>query len=98
MGQGLAELRAALSEKIHACHKHTPAHQVAISERHFRLLQAAKNEVAAAADFVGTGADDGVPLAADRLRGALEHLGLITGRVYHSELLESIFSRFCIGK
>jgi tRNA U34 5-carboxymethylaminomethyl modifying GTPase MnmE/TrmE len=37
-------------------------------------------------------------LAASRLRSALEILGEATGRVYHDELLNNIFSRFCIGK
>lgn len=97
-GQGVTGLKSALSEKINACHKRAADHHVAISERHFRLLRAAKTEVASAAELVGEDLDECVPLAADRLRGALEQLGLITGRVYHNELLDSIFSRFCIGK
>jgi tRNA modification GTPase len=36
-------------------------------------------------------------LAVD-LRAALEHLGEMTGAVYTDELLDRIFSRFCIGK
>jgi tRNA modification GTPase len=37
-------------------------------------------------------------MAASRLRLALETLGNVTGRIYHEELLNNIFSRFCIGK
>jgi len=37
-------------------------------------------------------------IAASALRMALEALGRVTGRVYEEELLDSIFSRFCIGK
>lgn len=36
-------------------------------------------------------------LAAD-IRNALHHLGLITGEVTTDDLLENIFSKFCIGK
>lgn len=36
-------------------------------------------------------------LAAD-LRMAIEKLGQVTGKVYTEEILDSIFSRFCIGK
>ena len=32
------------------------------------------------------------------VRNALYHLGLITGAISTEDLLENIFSRFCIGK
>ncbi len=32
------------------------------------------------------------------LRGALEELGAMTGAIYTDDLLDRIFSRFCIGK
>jgi tRNA modification GTPase len=32
------------------------------------------------------------------LRSALEELGVIVGAVYTDDLLDRIFSRFCIGK
>ncbi len=37
-------------------------------------------------------------LVAFELRQALYHLGLITGEISNDNLLESIFTRFCIGK
>jgi len=37
-------------------------------------------------------------LAANELRGAAEALGRIVGRVYTDDLLDTIFSRFCVGK
>jgi tRNA modification GTPase len=37
-------------------------------------------------------------IAANELRVAAEALGRIVGRVYTDDLLESIFSRFCVGK
>ena len=37
-------------------------------------------------------------LAAEELRLATEALGAVTGRVVHDEVLEVLFSQFCIGK
>ncbi len=46
------------------------------------------------------GLDNGITsdLVALDIRNALYHLGLITGEVTNDEVLDSIFSRFCIGK
>jgi tRNA modification GTPase len=40
----------------------------------------------------------GDELIAVELRAALDHLGRIAGRVYTDDILDRIFSRFCIGK
>ena len=37
-------------------------------------------------------------LLAQSLRGAIDSLGEMTGAVYTNDLLDRIFSRFCIGK
>ena len=37
-------------------------------------------------------------LAAVAWRGALDALGRITGRTHTPDILDNIFSRFCIGK
>jgi tRNA modification GTPase len=37
-------------------------------------------------------------LIAHQLRHALHHLGLITGHITNEDLLDTIFSKFCIGK
>ena len=53
-----------------------------------------------ALDRVLKGMESGVTgdfLAMD-VRNALYHLGLITGQISTEDLLENIFSRFCIGK
>jgi tRNA modification GTPase len=42
--------------------------------------------------------DDPPELLALELRGALEQLGEMVGTVYTDDLLDRIFSRFCIGK
>ena len=42
--------------------------------------------------------DDPAELVALSLRAALDQLGEMTGAVYTNDLLDRIFSRFCIGK
>ena len=94
-GEGVEELKSALGSKIVAGPP-TPAHAV-ISERHRGLIATACNEVSQALAIIGC---DGVDLVliASGLRAAIMSLGLVTGREYHDELLDAIFTRFCLGK
>lgn len=87
------ELGKALSGSTQAVHN-----KALISERHRNILDNFGREIARAASLVSTKKDDQVPLASAHLRDGLELLGTATGRVYHDELLNAIFSRFCIGK
>ena len=75
----------------------TPPHAV-ISERHRQLLVKAHHEAKQARDLLSVNVEENAVLASDHLRAALDFLGQVTGRIYHDELLENIFSRFCIGK
>jgi len=93
---GVSELRSAISEKLGGV-SNTPAHAV-ISERHRDLLVAARGELSAACEKLSGKEDETIALTAEHLRSALEQLGQVTGRTYHDELLDNIFSRFCIGK
>jgi tRNA modification GTPase len=93
--QGLDDLKEAIVSKLGILD--TPEHHALISERHRRLLISAHNDIVEATQLLKRPTPDPA-LAASRLRGALETLGEATGRVYHSELLNNIFSRFCIGK
>jgi tRNA modification GTPase len=97
-GTGLSEIKAAIAAKLEAgVDLHAPAHAV-ISERHRNLLELARTELETAREQLTGLEDEGVALAAEHLRSALENLGQVTGRVYHDELLDNVFSRFCIGK
>lgn len=75
----------------------SPPHAV-ISERHRQILLESLDGVDQASRLIEGGQDDQIVLAASALRAALECLGKATGRTYHNELLDSIFSRFCVGK
>lgn len=97
-GTGIDELKRAM---VHALEKgadlHAPPHAV-ISERHRQLLIKAHNEARHARRYLNENVEENAVLASEHLRSALELLGQVTGRVYQEELLDNIFSRFCIGK
>ena len=71
--------------------------EVAVSERHRRCLAEARGQLVEAVASLECGGDGLVP-AASSLATAARALGEITGRVWSGDLLDSIFSRFCVGK
>ena len=97
-GEGVEELKRAMAETLEkGTDLQAPPHAV-ISERHRHLLIKSHAEARQARSFLNKDVEANAVLAAEHLRTALEQLGQVTGRVYHEELLENIFSRFCIGK
>lgn len=71
--------------------------QPIVSLRQFHELQTAICEGRSAAALLSGGSQQLV-LAVGCLRGASEALGRIVGRVYSDDLLDAVFSRFCVGK
>lgn len=67
-----------------------------LSERHRQALDQALEELAQARALVGEKA--GLDLVAEALRGAGLALDRITGQTTPEDLLDRIFSRFCLGK
>ena len=59
-------------------------------------LRTAAESLGRAAEILRAGA--GEELVASEIRMALEALGQIVGAVYTEDVLERIFSRFCVGK
>ena len=95
---GISELKQAMADALEkGADLHAPPHAV-ISERHRQLLVKAHHEARQAREFLKENIEANAVLACEHLRSALEYLGQVTGRVYHEELLDNIFSRFCIGK
>ncbi|MBT8400508.1 MAG: tRNA uridine-5-carboxymethylaminomethyl(34) synthesis GTPase MnmE [Rhodothermia bacterium] len=72
------------------------ASPVVVNERHRRHLEKVVNTVRSATASVESGVTGDV-LAID-LRTALQELGAITGEITNEDVLDQIFSRFCIGK
>ncbi|NOT73376.1 MAG: tRNA uridine-5-carboxymethylaminomethyl(34) synthesis GTPase MnmE [Cyclobacteriaceae bacterium] len=91
----LSKLREKILSRFHV--DHVKQGDVIITNlRHYQSL----TETNEALNRVLTGMDKGVTgdfMAMD-VRNALHHLGLITGQISTEDLLENIFSRFCIGK
>jgi len=69
---------------------------VITNARHYEALQS--TSAALRKVLLGLGSHIPSDLIAMDIRQALYHLGTITGEVASDELLDSIFSRFCIGK
>jgi len=90
-GDGLGALRREIAERV------APNTESALvtNSRHIEALQKAKASVAAAAENTGMAE---LELIATDLRDAISALGLITGREAADDLIERIFSRFCVGK
>lgn len=90
-GEGLAALRHAIAVRV------APEQESALvtNARHIEALQLAAAAVAEARQNAG-GAE--LELVATDLREALSALGQITGRTAAADLIERIFSKFCVGK
>lgn len=85
----LEALQAFAEERIGLINDAVPTRQ-----RHINLLQSTISEIDAAA-----GRDDlPLELRAENMRRASQYLGRITGDVDVEEILDVIFSQFCIGK
>ena len=90
-GAGIDGLVRALSDKIKE--KAGAAPDIAmLRERHKKALENCAAHLDAAL------AESQLDLKAEELRMAANEIASITGAVYFSELLDEIFSRFCIGK
>ncbi len=92
-GAGLGELRQLLAEQARGV-VHTPLAPSLSRCRHH--VEACLEHLRHAHSIVIT--EEMPELLALELRLALEELGAITGVIYTDDLLDRIFSRFCIGK
>ena len=69
--------------------------EIAVNARHQEQLHRASTVLPEAAKLINAGEWE---LAAIPLRAAIEAIGRITGETTDPDVLENIFSRFCIGK
>ncbi|HAS54123.1 MAG: tRNA uridine-5-carboxymethylaminomethyl(34) synthesis GTPase MnmE [Nitrospirae bacterium GWC2_57_13] len=95
-GEGLDELRKAISETVREGAGTAGEHAWAVNQRHRTALEQAQSGIEKA---LGAARAQMSPefIALD-LRASLDSLGLIIGATYTEDILERIFNDFCIGK
>lgn len=92
-GVGLPFLEAAITERVAAALGNREAPALTRARHRFLVEQAA-----AALDRADAALAQGPELAAEELRAAAFAVGRLTGRIDVEDLLDDIFSKFCIGK
>lgn len=92
-GEGLAELKAAIASRLAAAAGAGAEENGAdVTSRQRGFLEAA------AAALVRAQAAPDCVIAANETRTAAEEIGRLLGKTYSDDLLEALFSRFCVGK
>ena len=95
-GKGIEEVKDAIKEKVWAGEIQAGMWQVMINARHQDALQRAREAIGRAVAALREGL--GLELAALDLRIAANAVGEIVGKTTTDDLLDAIFSQFCIGK
>ncbi len=94
-GQGIEELFDKLAETVGFGSQQERESESAVAQRHAELLRQAVMQLESAAPELFR---EDWELAAVRIREAIRSLGMITGETASPDVLDEIFSRFCIGK
>lgn len=94
----LAQIKAKIIEKVTRDRSKSDHSDIAISSRHQKALLTARDEVEMAQNCLNSGSEADFLPSALHSRAALEQLGLILGLNISEAMLNSIFSRFCVGK
>jgi tRNA modification GTPase len=92
-GEGLDELRRLVADRARAHARPALAPSLSRCRHHVAACLKHLQQAHGAVLF-----EEPPELLALELRGALDELGEMVGAVYTDDLLDRIFSRFCIGK
>ena len=94
-GEGVEQLIDAFKQTTNA----SAAYQgevIVSSQRHYDALMQSRTALESALSALDNGISS--DLLSEDVRQVMHHLGTITGEITTTEILQSIFSRFCIGK
>ena len=96
-GRGLEVLGKAIVGQLREA-RSTASNEMVASTAHrcFESLETAGQELQLARQYCQAGQGD--EIVASVLRVVLDHLSAVTGKVFTDDILERVFSRFCIGK
>lgn len=95
-GEGFGELQRTIAERLHRNAPLAAGEAAVDSLRQKELLDRASRALSSALEeFADSAAWDGIAM---ELKDAVDALGEITGEVTSADILESIFSGFCVGK
>jgi len=95
-GTNIEQLKTLLYNRARATELPGPGQSVITSARHLQALENTARSIRQA--MCGLDHNQSPEFTAIELRSALESLGAITGHNVTEEILESVFSKFCIGK
>ncbi|MDO4574330.1 MAG: 50S ribosome-binding GTPase [Planctomycetia bacterium] len=93
--EGLSALELAIQEKLRGLVGGESDVVASTQSRCRESLRLAKEALVRAEKLVGFAYQE---LLAAEIRDALNQLGLVVGAIYTEDLLDSVFSRFCVGK
>ena len=95
-GEGIDDLKAAIAARLgQIAAKSAEETGADVTTRQKEALLAARAALASAADALGA---NEWTIAANELRSTAEAIGRLLGKVYSDDLLDALFSRFCVGK
>jgi tRNA modification GTPase len=95
-GEGITDLEERLLEETEDVHEGLKGKVILTSERQLKLIDSALNYLSSALESSKSGFPNDV-VAIDIWK-ALSKLDEITGRNYKEDLIDTIFSSFCVGK
>ncbi|MSR29778.1 MAG: hypothetical protein EXS03_09455 [Phycisphaerales bacterium] len=103
-GEGIKRLKTAIAQHLAGSSARGELHAGVLAERHRHALGESRSALALARELAeasvrgGLRAPEPVEVVALELRRALDALGIVAGQRLPDDILEAIFSKFCVGK
>jgi len=95
-GEGIEELKQLIYRQLVDGSQRTSENVIITNERHYQALEQSLDSLRRARGDLASGFTEEVALA--NLHQSLQSLGVITGETLIADIINQIFSTFCIGK